>query len=183
MSSRSVGEFGHALRRLIKELATGTFDATVESVDEQTRTCEVKVGNVFYQDVALYAVKKKELKGPCMIPKKGSRVLISRIGGSNYFYVAMFSEVEKVLFTINEEQTLEATADKLEVVTGESRLRITDKGLTLMRGSAGLKKTLGDILDGIMAMTVTTGVGPSGTPINMATFQEIKQKLNDYLEE
>ena len=49
-------------------------------------------------------------------------------------------------------------------------------------GGAGLKKTLGELIDAIMKLTVPTGVGPSGTPINAADFVKVKQGLNDYLE-
>lgn len=37
-----------------------------------------------------------------------------------------------------------------------------------------LKTKLDAILDGIVAITVPTGVGPSGTPVNAATFTAIK---------
>jgi len=40
-----------------------------------------------------------------------------------------------------------------------------------------LIKILGDILDEIVKIQVPTGVGPSGTPINVAAFKSIKGKL------
>lgn len=40
-----------------------------------------------------------------------------------------------------------------------------------------LKTKLDAILDGIVAITVPTGVGPSGTPVNAATFTTIKAGL------
>jgi len=44
-----------------------------------------------------------------------------------------------------------------------------------------LKAILEAILDAIVAMTVTTGVGPSGPPINAATFTAIKGQLTTIL--
>jgi hypothetical protein len=43
------------------------------------------------------------------------------------------------------------------------------------------KQLLSDILDGINALTVTTPVGVSGTPVNIATFTEIKNRLDSIL--
>ena len=38
------------------------------------------------------------------------------------------------------------------------------------------------MLDGICQLTVPTALGPSGVPINLATFQQIKADLPNYLE-
>ena len=90
--------------RQLKEAASGTFDADVREVNESERTCKVEVGGVKYKDVSLYAVKDENLKGFCFIPKINSKVQVSRIGGSNMLYVSMFSAVEKVILTINDEE-------------------------------------------------------------------------------
>ena len=46
-----------------------------------------------------------------------------------------------------------------------------------------LKNLLNDILTSITQLTVPTGLGPSGTPINSADFQNIASKLNTILSE
>lgn len=94
--------------------------------------------------------------------------------------------------------TVHVDADKLEVVNDKTKvtheaeamtflsdratIRITTGGLTLSKGSSGLKKTLDDLLTAIQKLTVTTGVGPSGPPVNIADFQKVQQDLSNYLE-
>lgn len=68
------------------------------------------------------------------------------------------------------------------MVSDQSTIKITTGGLTLTKGGSGLKKTLEQLLDGICALTVPTAVGPSGVPINLSTFQQIKADLPNYME-
>lgn len=71
----------------------------------------------------------------------------------------------------------------ISILDGPS-LKMTQKGFTFNFGDDfSLKKTLVQILDAILQLTVTTGVGPSGTPINAQTFIDIKNSLDNYLEE
>lgn len=64
-----------------------------------------------------------------------------------------------------------------------SIIRITSAGITIVKGGSGLKKTLDDLLAALIAHTHTTGVGPSGPPINVTDFQTIKQDIPNYMEE
>src|SRR5690606_15303532 len=139
---------------------------TVESVDEAKRVCSVRIGGIVREGVLLYAREDAGLKGFCLIPKKGSLVVVSRIGSGNRLVVELFSEVDKVIATVE-----------------DAEFSITGKGFKLNNGSGGLLKTLSDLCDAIAKLTVTTGVGPSGVPINIADFQKIKQELNQYLED
>ena len=71
----------------------------------------------------------------------------------------------------------------ISILEGPS-LKMTQKGFTFNFGDDfSLKKTLTQILDAILQLTVTTGVGPSGTPTNAQTFTDIKNSLDNYLEE
>lgn len=71
----------------------------------------------------------------------------------------------------------------ISILEGPS-LKMTQKGFTFNFGDDfSLKKTLTQILDAILQLTVTTGVGPSGTPINAQIFTDIKNSLDNYLEE
>ena len=72
--------------------------------------------------------------------------------------------------------------DGLELKNGSSTMTVTSGGLTLKKGGAGLKKTLEGLVDAICQLTVPTGVGPSGMPINMAAFQQIKTEVSQYME-
>lgn len=163
--SKEIEDIRRSVNERLRSAAENTLYGTVEEVSEEMRTCKVRLGNVILHNVLLYSVEKKELRGFVFIPKKGSPVLISRIGGNRY-YVEMFSEVDKVILTIGDKTLFE----------------VTEKGFRMDRGAAGIKKTLSDLCDAICALTVTTAVGPSGAPINVAQFKQIKEELNDFLE-
>jgi hypothetical protein len=97
-----------------------------------------------------------------------------------------------------EKITIHVDADKLEVVNDKTKylqesgavtlvsdqatVKITAAGLTFTKGGSGLKKTLNDLLTAIQALTVPTGVGPSGPPINITDFAKVQQELTQYLE-
>lgn len=157
------------LRRKFSELLAGAGAVseygTVKSVDEAKRTCDVQVGGIVRQGVLLYAIENADLKGFVLIPKKGSGVIVSRIGAGSRLYVEMTSEIDRVICT-----------------TGDTEFTITEKGFKLVRGDFGLLQTLSDLCDAIAQLTVTTGVGPSGVPINIAAFQKIQKELKQYME-
>lgn len=189
-------------RRKFYEKVSGgepVFQAVVTEVDEKEFTCTVKQDDaVDYFDVRLRGLVKAELKGFAFIPAIGSTVLVSRIGRSNELFVCQFTEVDKLIFTSGD-ISLTCDADKIDVLKGDklsvhidtesitmkadqATIKATTAGLTLTKGSSGLKKTLDDLLTAIQALTVTTGVGPSGTPINIADFIKVQQDLSNYLE-
>jgi len=164
--SKELDKIRKRINDTMLELAEQTYLATVGSVDKEERTCVVEIEEVEYEDVRLFSVADAELKGFVMLLKIGSQVLVSRIGNSNEMFVSMFSVVDGVTLTI-EGATLTADA----------------KGFAMVREQNSLKKTLEAMLDAIMKMTVTTQMGQSGTPINVADFVKIKDELNNYLTE
>lgn len=107
-------------------------------------------------------------------------------------------DLENIDIKKGEKITIHVDAEKLEVANDKTKvtheaealmfqsdqatIKITTGGLTLKKGGSGLKKTLDKMLDGICQLTVPTAVGPSGVPINVATFQQIKADLPNYLE-
>lgn len=190
------------LRRLFDSRTDNSdfvFPAVVTVVDEKEFTCDVKRDDaVDYFDVRLRGLVKGDLKGFAFIPAIGSTVLVCRIGKSNECFVCQFTEVDKLIFTSGD-ISLTCDADKVELLKGDklsvlinaesitmkadkATIKATTAGLTLTKGSSGLKKTLDDLLTAIQALTVTTGVGPSGPPINIADFIKVQQDLSNYLE-
>lgn len=176
------------------------FPAIVRKVDEAEFTCQVeRDGPVDYFDVRLRALANPVLKGFAFIPKVGSMVLVCRIGESNELFVCQYTEIDKVFLTtgdvsltVDKETIRLSKADKvaatidagsLTLRVEQATVRVTTNGVTLSRGNSGLKKTLDDLITAIRELTVTTGVGPSGPPVNMADFVKIQQDLNNYLEE
>lgn len=94
---------------------SGSFYAKIKSVDADKRTCVATDDNEMqYDDVLLYAVENADLKGVCMIPSVDSAVLVSRIGGSNELFVAMFSVIDRVVITTEKVRAVIST-DKVEV--------------------------------------------------------------------
>lgn len=175
------------------------FPSIVTKVDESDFTCEVRRDDaVDYFDVRLRGLVKGDLQGFAFIPRLQSTVLVCRIGKSNELFVCQFTEIDKVIFT-SADTSLTVDADKIEVLkgskfsilinsesmaiqTGQATIKTTTGGLTLTKGSSGLKKTLNDLLAAIQKLTVTTSLGPSGPPINMADFIKVQKDLSNYLE-
>lgn len=192
------------IRRTMQQ-GTGTgadtvFQAVVSKVDEEKFTCEVKRSNeVSYFNVRLRGLVNPDLKGVALIPAIGSTVLVCRIGNSNQLFVCQYTEVDKFLFTSGDfsltcdqdkvellkgdNLSVTADAESITMKAGQATIKATTGGLTLSKGSSGLKKTLNDLLVAIQKLTVTTGVGPSGPPINIQDFIKVQQELNNYLEE
>lgn len=181
------------------EMGDLVFQGIVTAVDEKEFTCTVKCDDlVDYFDVRLRGLVKPELKGFAFIPSVNSTVLVCRIGRSNELFVCQYTEVDKVIFTSGD-VSLTCDKDKIEVLKGDklsvlidtesitmkadqATIKASTAGLTLTKGSSGLKKTLNDLLTAIQKLTVTTGVGPSGPPINVADFVKVQQDLSNYLE-
>lgn len=111
------------IRRKIEEKLKGVeqvFPATIKEVNEDEFTCTVVFDDELeYTDVRLRAVIDEELKGFCFIPVVDSKVQIGRIGNSDQLFVALFSEIDKVIFTSNN-LAVTIDADKLEVKQGEN---------------------------------------------------------------
>ena len=82
---------------------------------------------------------------------------------------------------VGENVSVEITNEKCVVKTGESVIEMTEDGMAFSKGGSNLKNTLNQLLSAILQLTVTTGVGPSGTPINAASFTQIQQDLDNYL--
>jgi hypothetical protein len=139
--------------------------ATVTGVDVSNYSCSVKVvgrGEVL-EDVRLKAEFKRSY-GVVIVPKKGSYVVVTELGFSGGAFISLYSEVEKV-----------------EVVVGGFECVIEENKIGVKNGSYSLKKAFDDIIAAIGKLTVTTGVGPSGTPINISEFQAVQQKLSNFL--
>lgn len=111
----SVFKFWQHVEDRVKHLMpTQVFPAVVKEVDEDLRTCTVRINdNVDFEDVRLYAVIDDSLSGFCLIPAIDSTVLVARIANGNDLHVVSFSEVDKVLGTIG---------DKVEIAIDEASL-------------------------------------------------------------
>lgn len=159
----------------------GAFYGKVLSCDESSRSCVIDADGLTYEDVALFAVDSGTLPGAWFLPKKDSIVLVSRIDISNELYVAMFSEVDKAMLSVGKDMTLVLSSAGMELNVSKTLIKAEASGVIISRGNSGLKKTLEDLCDAIKSITVPTGIGASGMPVNAMTFDTIKQDLNQYL--
>lgn len=128
-ASKEIFNARQAVARHLAQQGATTFWGTVSDVDEPSRTCTVVIDDQPYADVLLYAITDKKLKGFCFIPKTDSTVLVSRIAGSNMMFVAMFSQVDKVLLSVGETQ-IEVGADEITFNGGENDGLVKIKELT-----------------------------------------------------
>ena len=62
----------------------------------------------------LYSVEKENLRGRVLIPKRESAVIVARIDASDRLYVALFSEIDKVVFTLGDQVTMTCDGERIE---------------------------------------------------------------------
>ena len=107
------------------------FPAVVKKVDEQLRTCIVRVNdNVDIEDVRLYAVVDDELKGFCLLPATDSIVLVGRVANSNELFVCSFSVVDKVLGTIGDNVAVAMDKESLTYKCNKTEIEVKSAELT-----------------------------------------------------
>ena len=180
--SREIEKIRHLVNSKVSGAGRTTFYAEVVEVDEDLRTCKVKVGNIERENVLLYAIEDEDKKGFVLIPKAESQVIVSQMPDGSRLFVEMFSEVDKVLLTIGEKMSLTIDEKGALLEADKTTLSVKDSGFVLTRDGSGLLKTLSDLCDAITKLTVPTALGPSGIPINAADFISIKTDLKKYLE-
>lgn len=177
-------ELKKILNQRLRGSANSSFLATVAAVDESARTCTVTIDDQPYTDVRLYAVENADLKGVCMIPAVGSAVLVSRIGGSNELFVAMFSAIDRVVITTEKVRAVIST-DKVEVDCDEIVFNGGDnKGLIKIEK---LTTKINELVDSfnkhvhsgvIIGVSGGSGAPAVGAPGNSAVPTAAAAKLN-----
>jgi len=151
------------LRQIAGRQGYETYACIVKSVSGATCNVQRIIDDKPMEDVRLNATVKLG-DGVVITPVVGSVVLITNIDGGKYF-VSQFSGIERVVFS---------DVSGFECVIENGTISVKNKGYSLRRA-------FDDIISAIGKLTVTTGVGPSGTPINIAEFQSVGQKLNNFL--
>ena len=129
----SVFKFWKNVERKAQELIPlQVFPAQVKEVDENNRTCTVRVNdNVDLYEVKLYAVTDKDLKGFCLIPAQDSQVLVARIANGNDLFVCSFSVVDKVVGTIGKHTSLLVEDEHLLLETEKVTIDIAKDKVTV----------------------------------------------------
>lgn len=180
--SKEIEEIRRKLRDKFSPDNDTVFPVVVTEVNEEDFTCTVmRDDQVNYFDVRLRGLVSSKLQGFAFIPKLESVVLVCRIGHSNELFICQFTEIDKIVFT-KSDLSINIDSDVLEIVKEKAILKVTSDGFTIKNNASGLKKTLEDLIAAIKTLTVPTGVGPSGTPINAAAFTRVEQDLKNYME-
>jgi hypothetical protein len=143
-------------------------------------TIDVDVDEVVYHAVQLQAIKKGDGNSIVIVPAKGSTVLIANIENGTNYYMVSANKVDKIVGVIGGTEVL-IDNKGFKVVNGSCTLQQENNGLSIKVGSVSLGSALDDLCSAITKMTVTTGVGPSGPPINIAEFVAVQTKLKTVL--
>lgn len=77
-----------------------TMIAIVKEVDSDAGTIDVDVDGLVFYEVQLRSIVKDGVKGIKILPKKDSVVIVERIGKSNELFVTMFSEIDSIVWEI-----------------------------------------------------------------------------------
>jgi|AMZC01.1.fsa_nt_AMZC01002902.1_18 hypothetical protein len=154
-----------AIRILSQNDKSNLQVAKVVKVTGNICTVDFEDGRPLLDQVRLKAVIDDDENAFLIIPKEGSYVLISPLAGNNANQIiAAYSVVERLELKI--ERTL---------------FKIDKEGFLLSRQNDSLQNVLSDLIDAINSITVPTGTGPSGTPINSPSFNNIKLRLQKIL--
>lgn len=163
----------------VKTVDTGQGTILVEFAQLETEaTCTVLVpttgtNNVFY------------------LPTVGTQVVCWLESGKNLALGCVFSEADPVPDEVDENTevrqfgksilTLKDSSSKIE--NDQVSIELAGNKASLKNSSTGLKAILNDILTAIKTLTVSTAVGPSGTPLP-PTIQKVttlEQNVNNLL--
>lgn len=171
----SVTEFWSNVEKKVKKLIpVQVFPAVVSSIDEDSRTCTVIFNdNVEYTDVRLYAVVNADMAGFCLVPKQDSMVLVGRIAGSNELYVAMFSEVDKILGTIADNVEVSVDADMVSYKNDKTEIVIKSAELVAKMDGVAI-----EIKDNKVCIDADEVDFNGGKNKGLAKVDEIKKNFN-----
>ncbi|NPV35072.1 MAG: hypothetical protein HPY80_00225 [Bacteroidales bacterium] len=139
--------------------------AKVVKVTGNICTVDFEDGRPLLDQVRLKAVIDDDENAFLIIPKEGSYVLINPLAGNN----------------ANQIISAYSVVERLELKIETTLFKIDKEGFLLSRQNDSLQNVLSDLIDAINSITVPTGTGPSGTPINSPSFNNIKLRLQKIL--
>jgi len=160
-----------SIKNLGHKIPTIMFWAEVIAIDEIKETCTVKETRteLEYTKVLL----SLNQSGIVNIPKKDSKVLCGIVENNKAnVFILEIEKIDKTIIRTESDYTFEIKGDLL--LTSSKKIEISNT-------VTDLKTIITDLLTAIKAITVPTGVGPSGVPINIAQFIAVEQKLNQLM--
>ncbi len=124
-----MNERTEAIRKKIQELFESedqVFPVAVKKVNEDEFTCTVLFDDELeYTDVRLRSIIDPDKQGFAFIPTVGSMVQVGRVANSEQLFVALFSDIDKIIFVSPEQKTsLLITEQKIEMISGDRSVLI-----------------------------------------------------------
>lgn len=180
MNKNSV-KISDGIRALTKqpyEIMSGTVVAG--SVDEVNQTISVQPDGQegIIEGVMLGAVSSTT-DALVVVPKEGSHVVIGSVDGPGNWILLKPSEITKILLTIaNTACTISESGVKVE--SGNTLIEV-ESVIKIATANENLHAILNDLITAITLITVPTPAGPSGVPVNAATFNSILTRLSNLL--
>jgi hypothetical protein len=182
-------------RQILENLRTAILGSTgqrhpimmgtvvADSVDEGAMTCSVLLsvdGTDSPTEGVLLNALQDNTDGVIPVPNDESVVWVAELDGPGKFGVVRCSTLKKVLVKIGD-VTGELSNGLVDLKQGDAEVKLSGGKISLKNGSADLKTILNNVLSHIQALTVPTGTGPSGVPINVADFVTDNSKVNQLL--
>jgi hypothetical protein len=113
----------------------GVFAATVDSVNEEKRTCTVT--SVFGMTVENVQLMASVDDGFLLVPKIDSTIIVGYSTFGKYF-VCLFSAIEKVVITAGENNaSIQVDAEGLLFEIADTKIQVSDGEIKLNDGSLG----------------------------------------------
>lgn len=140
-----------------------TVLAEVMSVDEDEATCVLDDEGILIYDVRLKPILSDK-ETLIVFPAPGSWVLAARVEDDEEWIVISCEH-----------------ATKIRLSSADCVIEMGQNGVKISKGSETLSQVLSDLITAIKALTVPTSNGPSGTPINAAAFDTIKNRITNFL--
>lgn len=154
--------------RAISHREIEVLSAIVVSVDESAFTMEVRPSLYEDADVETITVTLNAISnngnGYILYPSINSHVVIGSVDGPGEYTLIRASDITKAVVKI-----------------GDQVLTMDGNKYGFVKGSESMKKLLDDLIIAIKAITVTTSTGPSGIPINATDFNNIKTRVDNFL--
>lgn len=128
------------LRQALKSLGdtpSGIFPATVDAVSGEVANVTALDGTQYFDVQLKAAINDKG--GMIITPVIGSTVLVERIDGSNRLFVAMFSEIEEIVFNQGENGLvkIDMLTDKLNELVKAFNSHVHSGIITAVSGGSG----------------------------------------------
>lgn len=147
------------ISQLIKQLSGDALQykksiCKVVKVDGNVLTLEPLNGSSVFE--ARIKVDDKAKQGINIVPAENSIVIIDVCNEGKIAYLELLSEIKEIDIYVKE---------KIMIANAQNNLG----------------KILEDLISAIESLTVTTSMGPSGVPINVAQFSQIKTRIKNLL--